>query len=260
MGNIFDMFFTNLFEANLNVKNFAKETIYYTSTKSTSDDIWELYNETGQTNKLIITDNQTSGRGRKNNKWIAQPNKSLTFSFILKDIFNINDINLYSILIPVSIINGIRNFSNISLELKWPNDIMYENKKVGGVLIESKLNNEKSIFNIGIGINVNESKFDFPDTLKDNINSLKEIKGTPIQREPLLASILNELDRLINNLDRKELINYWIKSCNHINKEVSFIFENKNITGVFMGINDLGEALIKHNDKVIEYSNPIETI
>ena len=114
MGNIFDMFFTNLFEANLNVKNFAKETIYYTSTKSTSDDIWELYNETGQTNKLIITDNQTSGRGRKNNKWIAQPNKSLTFSFILKDIFNINDINLYSILIPVSIINGIRNFSNIS--------------------------------------------------------------------------------------------------------------------------------------------------
>ena len=142
MGNIFDMFFTNLFEANLNVKNFAKETIYYTSTKSTSDDIWELYNETGQTNKLIITDNQTSGRGRKNNKWIAQPNKSLTFSFILKDIFNINDINLYSILIPVSIINGIRNFSNISLEIKWPNDIMYENKKVGGVLIESKLNNE----------------------------------------------------------------------------------------------------------------------
>ena len=113
---------------------------------------------------------------------------------------------------------------------------MYKNKKVGGVLIESKLNNEKSIFNIGIGLNVNESKFDFPDTIKDNINSLKEIKGAPIQREPLLASILNELDRLINDLDRIELINYWIKSCNHINKEVSFIFENKNVFGIFMGI------------------------
>ena len=253
------MFFTNLFEANLQVKNFAKETIYYTSTKSTSDDIWELYNETGQTDKLIITDNQTAGKGRKNNHWISQPNKSITCSFILKNIFNIKELNLYSILIPVSVVNGVKNFSNISLEVKWPNDIMYKNKKVGGVLIESKLNNEKSIFNIGIGLNVNESKFDFPDTIKDNINSLKEIKGAPIQREPLLASILNELDRLINDLDRIELINYWIKSCNHINKEVSFIFENKNVFGIFMGINEFGQALIKFDNKVIEYNNPIAT-
>ena len=94
------MFFTNLLEANLKVNFFAHEIIYYTATKSTTDDIWELYNETGQTKALIITDNQTAGRGRHNNKWISQPSKSITCSFILEQIFNNEQVSLYSILIP----------------------------------------------------------------------------------------------------------------------------------------------------------------
>ena len=251
------MFFTNLLEANLNVKNFAKEIIYYTRTESTTDDIWELYNESGKTNTLIITDYQTAGRGRNNNQWVSQPSKSITCSFFLKNFFNKKEINLYSILIPVAIINGIKNFTGICLKIKWPNDIMYSDKKIGGVLIESKLNNEKSIFNIGIGLNVNDSEFDFPDSIKSSTTSLKEIKGSPIQREPLLAFILNEIEIIINNLDNSKLIKLWIESCNHINKEVLFIFENKRINGVFMGVNDLGQALIKVENKIIEYNNPI---
>lgn len=254
------MFFTNLLEANLKTKYIVKEIIYYTQTESTTDDVWELYNESSKIDTLIITDNQIAGKGRNNNRWISQPNKSITCSFILKDIFKIKEINLYSILIPVAIINGVKNFLNILLDVKWPNDIMYNNKKVGGVLIESKLNNQISIFNIGIGLNVNDSEFDFPSSIKDTVTSLKEIKGSPIQREPLLASILNELDKLINNLDISELINYWINSCNHINKEVLFKFEDKNSTGVFMGINDLGQAQIQFNNKIIEYNNPISII
>ena len=98
MENIFDMFFTNLLEANLKVKFFAHEIIYYTVTKSTTDDIWELYNETGQTKALIITDNQTAGRGHHNNKWISQPSKSITCSFMLKNFFKNEKASLYSIL------------------------------------------------------------------------------------------------------------------------------------------------------------------
>ena len=251
------MFFTNLLEANLNITKFAKEIIYYTRTKSTTNDIWELYDESGKTNTLIITDNQTAGKGRNNNKWISQPSKSITCSFILEEIFNKNEINLYSILIPVAIVNGIKNFTDICLQIKWPNDIMFNNKKIGGILIESKLNNKKSIFNIGIGLNINESEFDFPDNIKSKATSLKEIKGFPVQREPLLAFILNEIETIINNLDNSKLIKLWIESCNHINKEVLFIFKNKKVKGIFMGVNDLGQALIKVENKIIEYNNPI---
>ena len=257
MENIFDMFFTNLLEANLKVKNFAHEIIYYTVTKSTTDDIWELYNETGQTKALIITDNQTAGKGRNNNKWISQPSKSITCSFILEQIFNDEQVSLYSILIPVSIIKGIKNFSQIDLQIKWPNDIVYKNKKVGGILIESKLRKNISIFNIGIGLNVNENNFDFPEDLRGNVTSLKEIKEIPIQREPLLASILNELEQLINNPDNNYLIEYWIKHCNHINKKVSFNISNKKMQGIFKGINNKGQAIIEKGDETITYNNPI---
>ena len=251
------MFFTNLLEANLKVNFFAHEIIYYTITKSTTDDIWELYNETGQTKALIITDNQASGRGRYHNKWISQPSKSITCSFILEQIFNDEQVSLYSILIPVSIIKGIKNFSQIDLQIKWPNDIMYKNKKVGGILIESKLRTNISIFNIGIGLNVNESNFDFPENIRGNVVSLKEIKGIPIQREPLLASILNELNQLINNLDDNYLIKYWIKHCNHINKKVSFNIDNKKMQGIFKGVNNTGQAIIKKDNETITYDNPI---
>ena len=254
------MFFTNLLEANLKVKFFAHKIIYYTVTKSTTDDIWELYNETGQTKALIITDNQTSGRGRYHNKWISQPSKSITCSFILEQIFNDEQVSLYSILIPISIIKGIKNFSQIDLQIKWPNDIVYQNKKVGGILIESKLRKNIPIFNIGIGLNVNENNFDFPEYIREDATSLKEIKGIPIQREPLLASILNELDQLINNLDNNYLIKYWIEHCSHINKKVSFNISNKKMQGIFKGINNKGQAIIEKGDETITYNNPISII
>ena len=130
MENIFDMFFTNLLEANLKVKFFAHEIIYYTATKSTTDDIWKLYNETGQTKALIITDNQTSGRGRYHNKWISQPSKSITCSFILEQIFNDEQYPLY-IYVYIGIFffskfleQKVRNYAR-NIILSSPPDIPY---------------------------------------------------------------------------------------------------------------------------------------
>ena len=94
-------------------------------------------------------------------------------------------------------------------------------------------------FHIKDFIKVNENNFDFPEDLRENVTSLKEIKEIPIQREPLLASILNELDQLINNSDNNCLIEYWIKHCNHINKKVSFNLSNKKMQGIFKGINKI---------------------
>ena len=100
---------------------------------------------------------------------------------------------------------GINNLLNIKLDLKWPNDLMFEGKKLGGVLIESKINNNSNILNIGIGLNVNDDIFEYPEDLKNNVISLKEIIGKPIQRELLLAFILNELESIINQNDRQKI-------------------------------------------------------
>tara|TARA_Y100000588_G_scaffold392436_1_gene504377 strand:- start:282 stop:1046 length:765 start_codon:yes stop_codon:yes gene_type:complete len=254
------MFFTNLLEANLKVKNIAKNIFYYTATNSTSDDLWDLYNNESLSKTLIITDNQKNGRGRLNNKWFSKPSHSITCSFLLNQIFKSEKLNLHSILIPVVIIKGIKNFLSLELSIKWPNDIMYKNKKLGGILIESKLNNNTYIFNIGIGINVNEQLSDFPFDLQSSSISLREIKGSPIQREPLLGYILNELDNYINNKDEDILIHDWMNYCMHINKPIKFKNENHVVNGIFKMINDKGQAVILHDKEYIEYNGAIRLV
>jgi len=137
---------------------------------------------------------------------------------------------------------------------------MYNNKKLGGILIESKLNNNSYIFNVGIGLNVNENYFDFPKGIQNSSISLKEIKKHPIQREPLLASILNTLDMHIDNRDDNLLIKDWMSSCNHINKNVKFKYQDHLISGIFKLINNKGQAVISHNKKYLEYDGAISIL
>ena len=254
------MFFTNLLEANLNVKHIAKNIIYYTSTNSTSDDIWELYNNESLSKALVITDNQKQGRGRLDNQWFSKPSHSLTCSFLLNQIFEEDKLNLHSVLIPVIIVKGIKKFLSLDVSIKWPNDIMYKNKKLGGILIESKFNKNSYIFNIGLGINVNENLLDFPLELQSTSISLREIQGVPVQREPLLGFILNELDIYINNKDEDVLIQNWMSSCMHINKPIAFKYNSSIVNGIFKFINDRGQAIIAHNQEYIEYDGAIKLV
>ena len=253
------MFFTSLFESNLKVKNFAKKIIYYNSTNSTNDDIWKLYNENNEEQIVVITDYQKHGRGRSDNKWFSKPGHGITCSFLLKEIFPREKFNLHSILIPVAVIQGVKNFLSIDLSIKWPNDIMYKNKKLGGILIESKMS-DQAILNIGLGLNVNEDSIDFPYELQKRSISLKEIKGHPIQREPLLASIFNALDYLIRSVDASTIIEYWMSHCSHKNKKVEFVNNHNSISGIFKDLNQKGQAIIYSNNKYIEYDGVIHIV
>ena len=86
------MFFINLLEANIKITNFSFAFIYYPTTQSTNEDIWELYNN-DKKKYFVITDNQTGGKGRGNNSWISIPNKSITCSFLIGQIFNYKQFN-----------------------------------------------------------------------------------------------------------------------------------------------------------------------
>lgn len=251
------MFFTQLFESNL--KNYTPKIIYYTSTNSTQDDIWEIFDEENNNNLIIITDNQKNGRGRKNNQWFSKPGHSITCSFILPEIFSKKQFNFHSIIIPVAIIRGVKEFCSIDLKIKWPNDILYENKKIGGILIESK-KKKKYYFNVGLGLNINENTTDFPESLQSKSISLKEIQGHPIQREPLLAYIINELNVLIKELDTSFLIREWTEYCCHKNSKISFIYHSKQVEGIFKYLNEEGQAVINLNNEYINFDGAINIL
>ena len=134
--------------------------------------------------------NMMEGDGVQNSG-ILKKNHSIICSFLIKQKFPTQKIGLHSILIPVGIIKGIKKNIDENLSIKWPNDIIFENKKLGGILIETKTFNNSIYLNVGIGINVNEKITDFPEEIKQSATSLKIISKQDIQREILLANILN---------------------------------------------------------------------
>ena len=181
--------------------------------------------------------------------------------FIKADIETINfkkkSIGIYSILIAIGITKGIQKLLSLDIQLKWPNDLYIENKKIGGILIESKLNNNNLILNIGFGINVNENPDDFPEDIINYATSLKTIYGQPIQRELLLANILNSIDQLLQNINPLQLAEEWNKGCLNIDKSISFNYKSQIRTGIFKKINSKGQSIIEYNKEKIIFDGAI---
>lgn len=251
------MFDVGLLESNLDYKKKFNKIVYCSSARSTNNEVWSFYQKLPK-KYLIITDNQTKGRGRGLNRWFSTRNKSITCSFILNQIFPVEKFNFHSLVVPISIIRGVKKYLSLDLKIKWPNDIVYNGLKVGGVLIETKKYSGKHVFNVGIGINVNETLDDLRSDIKKNILSLKMISGHKIQRELLLANIFNELWNIINNYNTKKITAEWLKHCNHINHNVLFKHNKQKTEGLFKSINNNGQAIIEFKNKPLSYDGAIE--
>ena len=238
------MFFIPLFLSNLKTQKIGQKIEYLKSTYSTNKTIFNLFESKKiQSGNILIADEQTAGKGRRGSHWLSSSGKSLTFSLLIK-----NNDNLLTKKLPltcgIAIIKAIKKISQAGCSLKWPNDILYDSKKIAGVLIEQKKNH----FIIGIGINVNGTKFD--ESIEKKASSLELILDYPIQREILLAQILNYLEKLLSN-EMKDIIIEWESLCGHMNSLVKFHNSNDVINGQFIGLNQNGDAKIDLNGEEV---------
>ena len=174
---------------------------------------------------------------------------SLPFSFLLRPDFSFEQLGLLPLLAGVSIVKGIHCMTNIQLGLKWPNDIMISQKKMGGILIESRTGDDGLGVVVGIGLNINESLDDIPKELQNQATSLHIDSGEEFGRELILSSILNEFENLYL-LHWHDIIPLWQKYCIHENDEVTFYSDDKIHQGTFQGITDSGYAQIQINGKI----------
>lgn len=185
---------------------------------------------------IIIAEEQSKGRGRKGNNWFS-PNSGNIYMTLFTE--NQLSEDPASLITGVVCRNSIRNINErINISLKWPNDILYKNKKVGGILVEKEHYEKKIKTIIGIGINL---------SLKNKESSWGDLSEFNLQeqRNELVAEIINNLVRAYdkkNNNWKKE----WLNGCMHINKEIQ-IYDNKNIkkNAIFRDIDDLGNAIIE---------------
>ncbi len=188
---------------------------------------------------VILAEMQDDGKGRYGRRFIS-PKGGLYFTLVI-DWEN----PLISMIVPLSIVEAIDEVG-IRTEILWPNDIIYKNKKLGGILIEKI--GEKSL--IGIGINCNNKIVDFPEWLRDIITTIYEIKGEMIDIERLCVSIIEKIITFPRYIDVREL---YIKRMKGKGEIVKIKIDEKEVVeGKIKGIGKTGGLLIERGGKVLE--------
>jgi BirA family transcriptional regulator, biotin operon repressor / biotin---[acetyl-CoA-carboxylase] ligase len=246
------MIFKNLIQANLRTEYLGKDIEYYQIIDSTNKEAKSIINNNEATHgMMIITDNQKNGKGRLNNEWFMGPGKGLAMSIIYLKTLSIKKATLIPLASGLAIAKTLED-RGFKPKLKWPNDIILNNKKVGGILCESEI--KKNIINsfiIGVGLNVNETVNDFPKELQYKATSLFIETNNSFQRELISAIITTYLERSLENFD--STISQWLLFCGHLGKKVSFNYRGNKHTGIFKGINKKGHAQIDIDGKILQF-------
>tara|TARA_B100000945_G_scaffold312717_1_gene307653 strand:- start:3051 stop:3815 length:765 start_codon:yes stop_codon:yes gene_type:complete len=254
------LFSIKLFNKHLKTIKLGKEITYLNQINSTNDELWNYINSGKTEGSSIIAENQTKGKGRRGNIWFSNKHDSLTFSFTIFPNTNQIQISLIPLLTGIAIANAIEKLYSTEVGLKWPNDILLEKLKLGGILTEKKtIRNDQIAIVIGIGLNINQLKNQFPNAIQKSAISLKMHLKKSIIREELMANILNEFEYLYLN-SAENIVSQWENWCIHLNSKIKFNLDNEEISGYFKGINSMGEAKLDINGKFKKFSSGIVTI
>lgn len=240
---------------NLNTNYIGQNFMYFQTIDSTNNKAKELANDLSD-GTVIISEEQTSGRGRLGRVWTAPKFKGIWMSVILKpDIepFNVPKVTQVG---AAAVIKTLSEF-NIKAYVKWPNDIILNNKKVCGILTEmsGELNKINYIV-MGIGINVNIEEAEFPEALRDTATSLSLETRNKIKRKDLVTKLLNNFEVLYNEFAYKNDIKNSIKICREnsilIGKEVKILKLNNESFGKAIDLNESGELIVQYPDDTTE--------
>lgn len=212
---------------------------------------------------LVTAEQQTGGRGRQDRQWLSPKGKGLysSFAFSLKEK---SGLQLLSLVAAVSVIDTLKDVTGAEFGLKWPNDILYRDKKVAGVLIENIIAQEDIFCITGMGINLDQDVADFPGELLEKAISLKMVTGlsyTAKEVNPCLATVFfNWLEKLKHGRGDKIVSAANQYSEFMMYRDISFHESMFVIEGIFKGINpDGGLKLGRPNGTTtIHYSGEIE--
>jgi len=174
----------------------------------------------------VVTDAQRVGRGRQGRSWVAPAETAILFSTILRPPLDV--VPLLPLLAALTVAGGIELATGAVPDLKWPNDVLLKGKKLAGILLERPVGADVVL---GVGLNVNQSRGDVPD----GGTSLAIELGHELEREPLLAAILNDLGNAYERADREGvgwIVPGWRSRSSMLGELVAFHRDGARIRGI----------------------------
>jgi len=225
----------------------GREIYIFDVLASTNDYLIDLAEKGADDGTTVIADCQNAGRGRFGRRWFSPKGAGIWMSFLVRGGGLSNGVPAISLSIAVGISDAIKSMYGVDLAIKWPNDIVYNKRKLVGVLLESGLTDNASGFIIcGLGVNTDFTGVSVPDDLRYNFISLSEIVGGYIDRNILISEILNNLEFIVDrfrdgSLNLKTLL--FGRDC-FIGSDVIWSDSNKFLEGEITGFRNDGALII----------------
>lgn len=246
---------------------------YLKETGSTNEDCKKLMMQGAPHGVLVVADSQTTGKGRRGRSWISPPEVAAYMSLGLRPDFPPEKASMLTLVMALAVAEAVEEVSGLAAGIKWPNDIVVNQKKVCGILTEMHLETANMIHTqpkkenpdetgeereksrgysviIGVGINVNQSVFD--EEIGATATSLLLEKKEPVSREQLIEKTMEcfetHYDRFLQTCDLSQLKAEYEKKLVNRDARVRVLDPKGEYSAIATGINFRGELLVKKED------------
>lgn len=233
----------------------GQRIIYERATPSTQALAKALTSQGTAEGTIVVAETQSGGRGRVGRPW-SSPHGGIYFSIILRPDINPGEALRLPLLAGIAVAHAIKREINLEPRLKWPNDVLIDSKKVGGILTEMSAEMDRLDWVIiGIGLNVNTPHDSFPQEVEESAISLMEAAGREIPRVKLLQAILTEFESLYGSLAEsgfEPLRQTWKDLSDTIGAKVVVTLPTGQVKGMAIDIDSDGALLLEKGNGDIE--------
>ena len=228
------------------------------STTSTND-LAKLYaNHNSTTPAIFISEEQTAGRGRLGRKFVSPSKTGLYISLCLFPTIALEDLSLITCATAVACVETLEELTGKSLNIKWVNDLFYQDKKVGGILTEVISDFESQQVQsliVGMGINLIDSPQSFPEELHSIVGSIfsskTEYDNSSFNRNHFIAQFLEKWTFYYQNLSKRDFIESYKEHSNVIGKFVNIYEGNQTYSAYAKDIDENGHLIIEKEDNTL---------
>jgi BirA family transcriptional regulator, biotin operon repressor / biotin---[acetyl-CoA-carboxylase] ligase len=245
--------------SNLKTQIIGRDIRVFEETTSTNDVVERLARDGVKEGVVVFAESQTKGRGRLGRKWISPARQGLWFSILLRPQLRPTAVTQLTIAAATALFRAVYSQTSVKPEIKWPNDILIDGKKVAGILTELSAEPDKVKYIIlGVGVDVNLSATDFPPELRKIATSLRVEAGQKINRAELAVKILQELDKDYQRVcsgQFESVANEWEEHCSTLGRNVTINIGDRKIQGCAESLDTDGALLIRtqhgHLERII---------
>jgi BirA family transcriptional regulator, biotin operon repressor / biotin---[acetyl-CoA-carboxylase] ligase len=222
---------------------------------STNDEALAWADDGAADYSLVISNEQTKGRGRFKRHWVTRPGSSLAFSLIIKPTeAEFNSLSLFAPLCGLAVHDALTHLFNIHPQIKWPNDILIERQKCCGILVEAAWSDGRpNAVVLGIGINITRDSVPPAEGLIFKAACIEDFISQPVDRFSVLKQVILSIQKWRSQLATPAFFEHWTQHLAFIREQVMIVqSEKQSIIGVEKGIDAQGNLvlLLENNEEM----------